>query len=317
MKDGLIKLLQLLGLEARHLTWGERLLATLGGFVGIWAILLVSRHSLGAAALPIVASMGASAVLLFAVPHGPLSQPWSLVGGHLFSALVGVGCARTLGTDFVSAAAAVGLAIGLMHLLRCIHPPGGATALFAVLGGPAVQELGYEYVLTPVLLNVGVILVVAVVFNAPFAWRRYPAGLAVAASRRERSAIEHPPAIPHEDLVFALSEMDTYIDISEQDLQHIYEIATRRSELEGAVTADDIEPGGFYSNGRFGADWQVREVLGLKTVGDAGQQVVSFRVVAGQGRNQSGKTGLLAFARWAKNRVERRENDWRRIDCHD
>jgi CBS-domain-containing membrane protein len=322
MTEKLEQLLHLIGLETRRLTWGERALATLGGFVSILVVLWVSRASLGEAALPIVASMGASAVLLFAVPHGPLSQPWPLLGGHLFSALVGVTCARLFGSDFVSAAAAVGLAIGVMHLLRCVHPPGGATALFAVLGGPAVQQLGYQFVLTPVLLNVAVILLVAVAFNSPFAWRRYPAKLALLASTQER-----PPAgtedtgdadadklIRHEDLVFALSEMDTFIDISEQDLLQIYEIATRHAGGGQGLGGDDIQVGGFYSNGRFGGDWQVREVLELKAVGDGEQKVVSFRIVAGQGRNQTGKTGLLAFLRWAGNRVERHENDWRRID---
>lgn len=320
MTQKLEPLLHLIGLETRHLTWGERALATLGGFFAILAVLLVSRASLGEAALPIVASMGASAVLLFAVPHGPLSQPWPLLGGHLFSALVGVSCTQLLGSDFVSAAAAVGLAIGVMHLLRCVHPPGGATALFAVLGGPAVHQLGYQFTLTPVLLNVAVILLVAIAFNAPFAWRRYPASLAMAASLQEQPAADEPSAeddstgIRHEDLVYALSEMDTFIDISEQDLLQIYEIATRRASAKEPLGHGDIEVGAYYSNGRFGGDWQVREVLELKPVGDGGQRVVSFRIVAGQGRNQTGKTGLLAFLRWASNRVERHENDWRRID---
>ncbi len=311
-------LLQLIGLEARRLTWGERALATLGGFFGIFGVLLVSRVSLGASALPIVASMGASAVLLFAVPHGPLSQPWPLMGGHVFSALVGVSCAQVLGNDVVSAAAAVGLAIGVMHLLRCMHPPGGATALFAVLGGPAVQALGYQFVLAPVLLNAVVILLVAIAFNAPFAWRRYPASLALSASRHEQTApieeFDGSGGIRHEDLVYALSEMDTFIDVSEQDLQHIYEIATRRASVQTTLGSEDVKAGGFYSNGRFGADWQVREVLEIQAVGNGEQQIVSFRVAAGQGRGQTGKTGLPAFLRWAASRVERHENDWRRID---
>ena len=75
------------------------------------------------------------------------------------------------------------LAIGAMHYLRCIHPPGGATALSAVLGGPAIEALGLQFILTPVLLNVIVILTVAVLYNYLFYWRRYPAGLKPVANR--------------------------------------------------------------------------------------------------------------------------------------
>ena len=91
----------------------------------------------GGASTLVVASMGASAVLLFAVPHGPLSQPWALIGGHMVSAFIGVSCATLVPDTITAAALAVGLAIGAMHLLRCIHPPGGATALAAVVSGPS------------------------------------------------------------------------------------------------------------------------------------------------------------------------------------
>lgn len=97
--------------------------------------------------------MGASAVLVFAVPHGKLSQPWALFAGQLSSAFVGVSCYILVPNLFLAAGLAVGLAIGVMHVLRCIHPPGGATALVAVVGTSQIHTLGFEYLLTPVLLN--------------------------------------------------------------------------------------------------------------------------------------------------------------------
>jgi len=137
--------------------------------------MLISQAQLGAAgSVGLVASMGASAVLLFAVPHGPLSQPWAVFAGHLVSALIGVACSRAIDDPALAGPLAVGLAIGAMHYLRCIHPPGGATALSAVLGGETVQQLGYWFVLTPVLLNALTLLAIALVFNYPFPWRRYP-----------------------------------------------------------------------------------------------------------------------------------------------
>jgi CBS-domain-containing membrane protein len=157
-------------------TNAEKLLATMGGLLGILGVALVSQSQLGlAGSTSIIASMGSSAVLLFAVPHGPLSQPWSVFGGHLISAIVGVTCAKLIADPMLAAAIAVGAAIGAMHYLRCIHPPGGATALGAVLGGDVVHQLGYQFVITPVMLNALTILLVALLFNAPFAWRRYPA----------------------------------------------------------------------------------------------------------------------------------------------
>jgi len=157
-------------------TNAEKWVSTTGGLAGILGVALVSQSQLGlAGSSSIVASMGSSAVLLFAVPHGPLSQPWPVFGGHLVSAFVGVTCANLVPLPMLAAAIAVALAIGAMHYLRCIHPPGGATALGAVLGGDAVHQLGYQFVITPVMLNAVTILLVALLFNAPFAWRRYPA----------------------------------------------------------------------------------------------------------------------------------------------
>jgi CBS-domain-containing membrane protein len=153
--------------------------------------MLISQASLGpVGSIGLTASMGASAVLLFAVPHGALSQPWAVLGGHLVSAVIGVACVQVIAEPILAAPAAVALAIGGMHYLRCIHPPGGATALNAVIGGEAVQQLGFHYVLTPVLLNALTIVLLALLFNYPFRWRRYPSVLRAAAGRRNHALSE-------------------------------------------------------------------------------------------------------------------------------
>jgi len=222
---------KLLDIEMNPVSHLERFTSISGGFVSILLIILISKHFVGEAdATLIVASMGASAVLLFAVPHGRLAQPWPVFGGHMVSALVGVSCAQLVAEPFLAAALAVGLAIGAMHYLRCIHPPGGATALTAVVGGAGIHQLGYGFVAVPVLLNVLIILVVAVVFNYPLAWRRYPAALQAkkAVPQRNEMPDEAYPSISHSDFVYALSEIDSFIDITEQDLVRIYELATQR-----------------------------------------------------------------------------------------
>ncbi len=203
----------------------EHWISAAGGLIGILAVLWVGHFWLdGHGGVLAIASMGASAVLLFAAPHGALSQPWPVFGGHLVSALIGVACARWLGTEpMLAASLAVALSIAVMYGLRCLHPPGGATALYAVLGGETVHALGYGYVLSPVLLNVVVLLAVAVVFNAPFAWRRYPQSWH---RRSKAGAAPAPePMIPHSNLVYALSKIDTFVDVSEEDLQRIYALA--------------------------------------------------------------------------------------------
>jgi CBS-domain-containing membrane protein len=165
-----------IGVQSERVTHIEKGLSALGGLVGVWCVVWLSQSQLGpAGSAGIIASMGSSAVLLFAAPHAPLSQPWPVFGGHLVSAVVGIGCVMWLPESMLVAPVAVALAIVAMHYLRCMHPPGGATALGAVVGGDAVAQLGFQFVVTPVMLNVATILVAAMLVNAPFAWRRYPA----------------------------------------------------------------------------------------------------------------------------------------------
>lgn len=179
-----MSLLGALGVAGSPVGAREALASGLGGSVAIAAIVFVCSRFVGVeSAALLVASMGASAVLLFALPHGPLSQPWPVLGGHVLSALVGVSCARMIPYPQIAAPIAVGAAIGLMQVLRCVHPPGGATALSAVVGGPSVHALGVKYVLTPVLLNAAVIIVVAVFFHGVVIRKSYPAPIAL--GRRE------------------------------------------------------------------------------------------------------------------------------------
>ena len=220
--------LKLLGIELSPVSHRERLVSALGGFVGIFAVYWVSHALLGSAASPImVLSMGSTAAMLFAVPHGALSQPWPLFGGHLVSGLIGIACLLYVPDPMLAGSLATGLAIGAMHYLRCIHPPAGATALAAALGNESVRALGFGFVLSPLMLNVLIILLAAIAFNAMFPWRRYPAAL-VRSTAAPAPAIAGYEAISHEDFVFALSQMDSFIDISEEDLLRIYSLATGR-----------------------------------------------------------------------------------------
>lgn len=155
--------------------WRERLRGCLGATLGIIVTGLVTRWALGAEAnLPLlIAPMGASAVLLYAVPASPLAQPWSIIGGNLMAGFIGITCARLLPDPMVAAAVAIGLSIGAMFALRCIHPPSGAVALTAVIGGPAVHALGYKFMLVPLGINSFLLLGVALLYNN-LTRHRYP-----------------------------------------------------------------------------------------------------------------------------------------------
>jgi len=216
----------------------EHWISGTGGLLGILLVWLVSFHVLGAhAGVLVVTSMGSTAVLLFAAPHGAMSQPWSVFGGHLVSALIGVTCVQWLGHDLMLAASlAVGLSITAMYSLRCLHAPGGATALAAVLGGETVHAMGYAFVWSPIMLNALIMLAVAIAYNYPFVWRRYPQAWARRTAPKTEKAM-----IPHSRLVYALSQIDTFVDISEEDLQRIYELAmndeARAMEAAGNLAA--------------------------------------------------------------------------------
>lgn len=225
---GGLNFLDLIGFSRHRVNFREKIISTIGGFIGIFCIFMTSSWLSGPeVAVMIVPSMGASAVLLFAAPHVPFSQPWNVIGGHAFSALVGVACWQIIPDYVVAASASVGLAIGVMYLTRCIHPPGGATALAAVIGSERLHDLGYVYLLQPVLLNALTILLLAVIFNGVFKWRRYPAHLHFTKQTDEPMVIGYE-SIKHEDFVYALSHIDTFVDIDEADLLKIYSLATKR-----------------------------------------------------------------------------------------
>ncbi len=219
-----------LGVELIEVSWAEKTVAAIGSCLAIFLVFCVTKFSLpSVAASGVIASMGATAVLLYAVPHGPLSQPWPLIGGHTISAIIGVFCAQNVANIAVATALAVGLAIGVMYQCKCIHPPGGATAFTAVMGGTAVHDLGYYFVLYPVLLNAFVMLLLAIAINYPFTWRRYPAFLV---RRNEATGTNSPPASEvHGHVLAAFRSVDSFIDVSEDDLLYLAEnIAARVSD---------------------------------------------------------------------------------------
>jgi CBS domain-containing membrane protein len=211
----------------------ERMRASVGALFGILLTGLLSYLILpqSAATVWLIAPMGASAVLLFAVPSSPLAQPWSIIGGNLVAALVGVTCGKLIGEPALAAALAIALAIGCMFALRCIHPPSGAVALTAVLGGPAVHAMGYGFVLSPVLLNSFLLLAMALFFNNATR-RRYPHAQQSEHRNNVRQTHDVAPSarlgFTHDDLDAVLRRYNQVLDISRDDLEEIL----RQTEME-------------------------------------------------------------------------------------
>ncbi|MES2072128.1 MAG: HPP family protein [Pseudomonadota bacterium] len=203
----------------------ERMRACAGALFGMVLTAAVSYLLLGqgTAAIWLIAPMGASAVLLFAVPASPLAQPWSIIGGNLVSAVVGVSCAKLFGEPVIAASLAVSLAIAAMFACRCIHPPGGAIAMTAVLGGPAVHALGYQFVGLPVAVNSLLLVLTAIFFNNTTG-RRYPHPQQVSHKNKH----ETRDAIPTNRLGFTPADLDAVLqkynqvlDVSRDDLESI------------------------------------------------------------------------------------------------
>lgn len=213
----------------------QMVLASIGAGIGLAITSLFSHWVLGEVNLWFVAPVGASAVLLFGVPNSPLAQPWSIVGGNFISALTGVTVGMWIVNPAIACGVAACLAIALMFKLRCLHPPGGAVALTAVLGGPGIHSTGYEFAFTPVLLNSVSLALLAILFNN-LAGRRYPHPLAAAEPVPPPVAIT--VSITRDDLHEALLA-GQLLDIDEGDLQevllHAEKIAERRQLTSSAA----------------------------------------------------------------------------------
>jgi CBS domain-containing membrane protein len=195
----------------------------------------------------LIAPMGASAVLLFAVPASPLAQPWSIIGGNLCAALIGVTCTKIFfaGAPVIAAAMAVSLAIGAMFVFRCIHPPSGAVALTMVMGGPTVHAAGYHFVLVPVMLNSFILAGLALIYNNAVG-RNYPHSPQLVPPSPTPKAAEAPVRT---SLGFSADELDEVLrnynqvlDVSREDLEKIFiqveALAYRRRF--GEMTCGDI-----------------------------------------------------------------------------
>nr|WP_064248816.1 HPP family protein [Rhizobium leguminosarum]OAP92465.1 hypothetical protein A4U53_04255 [Rhizobium leguminosarum] len=235
-------------------TLRERLIACFGALLGIGLTGVISGYLFGQGPhLPlIVAPMGASAVLLFAVPASPLAQPWSIIGGNTISALMGIIAAYFIRDPIIATGVGVSLAIGAMSFTRCLHPPGGAAALTAVLGGPVVAGWGFLFPFVPVALNSCILVGLGLLFHR-LSKRNYPHVVPKPAENTHQT-IDLPSAMRvgfrEEDVDAALEALDETFDIDRADLGRLLQ----QVELQAAIR----------SNGKIScADIMSRDVIAI------------------------------------------------------
>lgn len=227
-------------------TLGDRLLACCGAMVGIGLTGLICSLMFGHDPhLPLlVAPVGASSVLLFAVPASPLAQPWSIIGGNMISALMGIIVGRFIHDPMLAVGVAVGFAIAAMSLTRCLHPPGGAAALTAILGGPAVTAAGFTFALVPVALNSVLLVLLGWLFHK-FSRHSYPHKPKPAPANTHGTTDPSPQlrvGFRGEDVDGALSDLGEAFDIDREDLDRLLRQVELRAlrRAQASLTCADI-----------------------------------------------------------------------------
>lgn len=216
-------------------TLRERMVACVGALICIGLTGLVSGYFFGSGPhLPfIVAPMGASAVLLFAVPASPLAQPWSIIGGNTISALMGMIAAYLIRDPITATGVGVALAIAAMSFTKSLHPPGGAAALTAVLGGPVVAGWGFLFPFVPVALNSCILVGLGLVFHK-LSHRNYP-HVAQRVMENVHKTDDRPSALRvgfrEEDVDAALDTLEETFDIDRDDLSRLL----RQVELQATI----------------------------------------------------------------------------------
>ena len=160
-----------LGGDQPAVSWHERLRSCLGAFIGLMLVLTLAKALGQLMGLDewLMASLGASALLVFALPGSPMAQPWAVIAGNTVSALVGITTANLISEPLLAMPIAAALSILGMFILRCLHPPAAAVALIAVLG----HVLNYRYALFPVMVD-SILLVMAGALYSNMTGKNYP-----------------------------------------------------------------------------------------------------------------------------------------------
>lgn len=204
-------------------SWKESLRSSIGACIGVFVAglsgLFASTYFGGA--MPwLMASVGASAMLVFAISTSPLAQPWAVIIGNTISCLAGLLCLYLLGPSMWGAATSVLVAMVAMFMTRSLHPPGAATALFIVLN----PQLASSGVFLAVVLNSIILVIVGVIYNN-LTGKSYPHRV------RVEFVSEHTL---RNELEIVLKKHNEIVDISVEDLEALIQEASALKNQIGA-----------------------------------------------------------------------------------
>ena len=175
LKDHIKKNLQrytfYLGGDQPPVAMVERVRSGFGAFIGLMLVLTTAKYlgELGGIDEWLMASLGASALLVFVLPGSPMAQPWAVIAGNTLSALVGICITHLVGEPLIAMPLAASLSILGMFFLRCLHPPAAAVSLIVVLG----HVLHFRYAFFPVMVD-SILLVLAGAAYSNLTGKRYP-----------------------------------------------------------------------------------------------------------------------------------------------
>ena len=221
-------------------TLRDRFVASIGALIGVLLTAAICRVALGnTAALPfIVAPIGASAVLVFAVPASPLAQPWPVIGGNTISALIGIAAAKLVGDAALAASLAVAIAIAAMSLTRSLHPPGGAAALTAVIGGPAVTAAGFGFAFIPVAVNSALLVTLGWLFHkvSRHSYPHVPAPAQENVHNTDDVPAQRRIGFQAADIDGALADLGETFDIGREDLDRVLRQVEQRALIREHAT---------------------------------------------------------------------------------
>ncbi len=242
----IFQIFRYLAIDPVSLSIKVKLLSLLACFCSVFFIALITKIVSPWPGYPmIVASMGASAIILFFIPSSPLAQPWPFVGGQLISAVVGVFCALNISETSTAAATAVGGSIIMMLVMRCLHPPAAATSLTPIMAGTSITSLGYSFVIVPVAVNVMSLLLLAIIINRWVMAREYPSPLPVKKKLDQRHTVSapiHQIGFSEQDLELALKDSDVFIDMTHAELSHVLSKVEKNAfkRIKGSILCADI-----------------------------------------------------------------------------
>lgn len=238
--------LKYIAVDPVNLSLKAKLLSLLACFFSIFIVALITKTIAPNDSYPmIVASMGASAIILFFIPSSPVAQPWPFVGGQITSAIVGITCALNIAETSTAAATAVGSSIFLMLIMRCLHPPAAATSLSPIMAGASITSLGYSFVIIPVAVNVFSLLILAIIINRWVMERNYPSPLEHEKSRQQRHTVTEPShsiGFLEQDFNLAIENSDVFVNMTHAELSVLLSQVEQNAfkRIKGHLSCADI-----------------------------------------------------------------------------